>query len=245
MDSRTQSQLRLGVSGLVGPHGGADGRRGCPRLSFSHHLPSVATAGRYRLRRLSGTLPTFKCENRDATRRRARRASAARSRRAARRLISKWAIRQRICSETLVVALAPGRAAVEVAREVVAGEGCWLPGGVGLGRLGAGVGKGRSLASEGEAGEGVDVGLEGVEGAPFAGGEVGEDLAGRGGGRVGDEAGVEAAGEGNDLPSWRGSGLAGGVAVDEDAEDVREEEASVDEEGRRVRRMWGQSARGW
>lgn len=94
-----------------------------------------------------------------------------------------------------------------------------------------------------DAADGVDVGFEGVEGAPLRFREVIEQVSRGGGGLVADEAGVDPLWEGDDSPSGDGDMNAVGVAVDEGAQDVREEKASVDEEGRRVRRCGGQSAR--
>lgn len=56
-----------------------------------------------------------------------------------------------------------------------------------------------------------------------------------GGGLLADESWVDPLWESDNLPSGDGDGDAVGVAVDEGPEDVREEKASVDEEGRRVR----------
>lgn len=68
-------------------------------------------------------------------------------------------------------------------------------------------------------------------------------MPGGGGAVLGDEGGIDLSGEGDDAPSGDGDGFAFGVSADQDVEDFREEKASVDEEGRRVLREWGQPAR--
>lgn len=137
----------------------------------------------------------------------------------------------------LLVALSPGGAAFDVGREVVAGERVRAPCGL-VGEfwgVGAGVGPAVAAAGEGEAVEGVDVGLERVQGGPLGGCEVGQDVTRRGVIRAWDQRGIDALGQADDPPSRCRGGDAGGVAVDEDVQDLREEKASVDEEGRRVR----------
>ncbi len=116
-------------------------------------------------------------------------------------------------------------------------------GGEEVGGVGAGVGPCVVAVVQGDAGQGVDVGFEGVEGFSFCLGEVVEQVSGGGGGRVGDEAGVDPFRQSDDAPSGDRDRDAVGVAVDKNVEDVREEEASVDEQGRRVRRCGGQPAR--
>jgi len=94
------------------------------------------------------------------------------------------------------VAAAPCGAAFDVGGQVVAGELVGAPRcrGQELGGVGAGVGPSVSAVVQVDAGQGVDVGLEGVEGFPLGGGEVVEQVSGGGGGLVGDEAGVDPSG---------------------------------------------------
>jgi hypothetical protein len=108
---------------------------------------------------------------------------------------------------------------------------------------GVGVGVGGVALSGGECGEFVAGVFEGVEDLPLGGSEVGEEVAGRGASLVGDERGVDDVGEGDDTPTGDYGRGASGVTVDERGNDVGEQQGSVNEQGRRVRRYVGQPAR--
>jgi hypothetical protein len=113
---------------------------------------------------------------------------------------------------------------------------------LGVERVSGGVGPrvaGRSL----DAGELVIRVLEGVQDSPLVGRQIGEQIADCGRALNGNEGRVHLVSQCGNPPPVDGDGFAVGVAVDEDADDVRKEQASVDEEWSRVRRWLGQTAR--
>ena len=107
--------------------------------------------------------------------------------------------------------------------------------GGGVGVVGADVGPAVPAVGEREAAQFVHVVFECVEEPPLRRREVRKELA-FGEGFAGDESGVDASRERSDTPACNRGGGARRDPAEQDAQDLREEQASIDEERLRVRR---------
>ena len=134
------------------------------------------------------------------------------------------------------VSSAPGSAAFEVVGEVISLEGADIPVfGERVSVIGADVGPAVAAVGEGEAAQVVHAVFESVNCPPFRSGEASYELS-PGDGLGGNQGRVDASRQCSDTPSGRAGGDAVGNAAEEDAQDLREQQASVDEQAPRVRR---------